>query len=91
MRKVTVLSSNKFRSLIDELSDYAPTNNRDLFIEGRADQVMASVKNLMHLIRESYDEETADDLLKRLVNSIRSEDENKFRRRIRQIRESRGK
>jgi len=85
------LSDKKFRSLIDELSDYAPSHNRDLFIEGRADQVMASVKHLMHLIRENYDMETADDLLKRLVNSIKTEDENKFRRRIRQIRESRGK
>lgn len=85
------LSNNKFRSLIDELSDYAPSNNRDLFIESRAEQAMASVKHLMNLIRENYDQETADDLLKRLVNSIRTEDENKFRRRIRQIRESRGK
>ena len=88
---MTDLSNNKFRSLIDELSDYAPTRDRDLFIESRADQVMASVKNLMHLIRENYDADVADDLLKRLVNSIRSEDENKFRRRIRQIRESRTK
>jgi len=85
------LSSNKFRSLIEELSDYAPTHNRDLFIESRAEQVMASVRHLTHLIRENYDPETADDLLKRLFNSMKTEDENKFRRRIRHIRESRGK
>lgn len=83
------MSDKKFRSLIDELSDYAPIKDRDLFIESRAEQVMGSVRNLMHLIRENYDAETADDLTKRLINSFRSEDENKFRRRIRQIRESR--
>jgi hypothetical protein len=91
MRKVTVLSSSKFRSLVEELTDYAPVKDRDLFIESRAQQVLASVSHLMRLIRESYDAETADDLQKRLINSIRSEDENKFRRRIRQIRESRQK
>lgn len=86
-----VLSNSKFRSLVDELTDYAPVKDRDLFIESRAQQVLASVSHLMRLIRESYDEEIADDLQKRLINSIRSEDENKFRRRIRQIRESRQK
>jgi hypothetical protein len=83
------LSNPKFRSLVDELTDYAPVKDRDLFIESRAEQVMASVSHLMRLIRESYDEETADDLTKRLINSIRSDDNNKFRRGIRQIRESR--
>ena len=83
--------SSKFRSLVDELTDYAPVKDRDLFIESRAEQVMASVSHLMHLIRESYDTETAEDLQKRLVNAIRSNDEGKFKRRIRAIRESRQK
>ncbi len=91
MRKVTTLSNSKFRSLVDELSDYAPVKDRDLFIESRAQQVLASVSHLLHLIRESYDTDTAEDLQKRLINSIRSGDENKFRRGIRQIRESRQK
>ena len=60
MRKVTILD-RKFKSLLDEL-DYAPRHNRDLFIESRAQQVIASVTHLMKLIRESYNEEDADDL-----------------------------
>jgi len=82
------LNNHKFRSIVEELSDYAPAKDRDLFIESRAQQVLASVGHLMRLIRESYDSETADDLQKRLVNAIRTEDEMKFRRKIRQIRES---
>lgn len=77
-----------FRSLIDELSDYAPKNNKDLFIESRAQQVIASVTHLMKLINESYDADTAADLQKRLINSLRTGDESKFRRGIRHIRES---
>lgn len=83
-----ILNNHKFRSIVEELSDYAPAKDRDLFIESRAQQVLASVGHLMRLIRESYDSETADDLQKRLVNAIRTEDEMKFRRKIRQIRES---
>ena len=82
------MSNNKFRSLLDELSDIAPVRDRDLFIESRAQQVIASVSHLLKLIRESYDEETAANLEKRLINSIRTEDEDKFRRGIRAIRES---
>ena len=88
MNKVMTMDKN-FRSLIDELSDIAPSKNRDLFIESRAQQVIASVSHLLKLIRESYDEETADDLTKRLINSLRTGDENKFRRGIKHIRESR--
>ena len=83
-----ILSNVKFRSLVDELSDYAPMKDRDLFIESRAQQVLASVGHLMRLIRENYDAETADDLQRRLLSSIKSDDDMKFRRKIRQIRES---
>ena len=78
----------KFKSLVDELNDYAPVKDRALFIESRAQQVLASVSHLMRLIRESYDDETAADLQKRLINSIKTDDESKFRRGIKQIREN---
>ena len=81
----------KFKSLIDELSDYAPKRDRDLFIESRALQVIASATHLLKLIKESYDEKTADDLSKRLIRSIVSEDEEKFCRRIRDIKKDKDK
>lgn len=78
----------KFRSILDELVDYAPSKDKDLFIESRAQQVIASAVHLLKLIKESYDPETADDLSKRLLRAISSNDEDKFRRKIRSIRES---
>lgn len=89
-RRTITLNNHKFRSIVEELSDYAPAKDRDLFIESRAQQVLASVGHLMRLIRESYEPEIAEDLQKRLINSIRSDDEMKFRRQIRKIRESKG-
>jgi hypothetical protein len=83
--------NQKFTSILDELGNYAPRRDRDLFIESRAQQVIASATNLINLIEENYDADTADELKRRLYNSIKSGDEAKFRRKIGQIRESRVK
>jgi hypothetical protein len=76
----------KFSSIVDELLDYAPQRDRELFIESRGTQVIASALNLIRLIRESFDEATAKDLSKRLVRAIMNEDQEKFCRRLRAIR-----
>ena len=60
-----------------------------MFIESRGQQVIASALNLIRLIRESFDEEVANDLSKRLVRAIANEDQEKFIRRCRQLREGR--
>ena len=81
----------KFRSIVDEIGDYVPYRDRDIFIESRAQQVIASALHLIKLINESYTPDLAEDLTKRLLSAIRNEDEEKFRRKARQIRESRRK
>lgn len=80
--------NKKLSGLLEELTNYAPTRDRDLFIESRAQQVIASATHLISLIEENYDDQTADELKRRLFNSIKSGDEGKFRRKIGQIRES---
>lgn len=79
----------KFTGMLDELIDYAPSKDKELFIESRGQQVIASALHLMRLIRESFDEDIAEDLSKRLVRAIAHEDQDKFTRRLRQLRESR--
>ena len=79
----------KIRSIVDELLDYAPARDTELFIESRGQQVIASALNLVRLIRESFDEATANDLTKRLIRAIACEDQTKFSRRLRAIREAR--
>lgn len=81
--------SKRFSSILDEL-DYTPKKDRDLFIEGRAHQVIASFTNLMSLIEESYDRETASDLQKRLMLSLKNQDEERFSRKIRALRKTNG-
>jgi hypothetical protein len=78
----------KFSGLIEELLDYAPKRDTELFIESRGQQVIASALHFVRLVRESFDAETATDLNKRLVRAIVCEDPSKFNRRIRALREA---
>jgi hypothetical protein len=70
------------KNFIDELDAIVPARSKDTVIESRATHLIASAINLVRLIRESYPEEQADDLVKRLHRSIMSEDERKFTRKI---------
>ncbi len=74
----------KFSSILEELA-HSPLRDREFFIENRADQVIASFNNLVKLINESYGEEIASDLNKRLINSLKSGDAEKFRRGIKSV------
>lgn len=75
----------RLNSILDELDTLIPRKDREMFIESRAQQVIASAINLCNLLEESYDEDLAEELKRRLINSIKSGDEMKFRRKIQQI------
>ena len=81
----------RMRSMLEELSTYSPMKDRDLFVESRARQVLASFSHLVNLINESYSGDDADDLIRRLMNAARSGDEAKFTRKVRQIMERKQK
>lgn len=71
------------RSILDEISiAYNPTD-REAIIESRANHIISSAINLVNLIRETYDSDTAGELERRLLNSIRGQDTAKFMRGIR--------
>lgn len=80
MRKTT-------RSILDEISTMVPNHDRNLVIESRANHIINSAINLLQMIRESYEGEDADELERRLINSIRGKDPNKFIRGLRRIRD----
>ena len=75
------------KSLFEEISSIATKRANSLLVESRAEHIIASVINLIHLIQESYTPEEAADLNKRLINSIRTEDVRKFTRGLRKIKE----
>jgi len=76
------------RSILQELSDLGVKRDTDLIIESRGSNVIDSAINLLELIRENYDVETAAELERRFINSIRTGDTAKFKRGIKKIQES---
>lgn len=77
------------RSILEEISRIDISRDKEHFIEGKADNIIAGTSNLLDLINETYDEETAQDLTKRLLNAIRTQDPKKFQRGIRKVNEDR--
>lgn len=73
--------------ILEELDRYVPSRSKHYVVESRARNVIASAMNLMALIRENYGPEEAEELTKRLIGSIRGEDEGKFVRGIKKLRE----
>ena len=78
--------ADKINSFIDELDRFVPAKSKHTVIESRASHIIASAINLVQLIRESYPDADAQDLIKRLHRSIVSEDHRKFTRKIKELR-----
>jgi len=76
------------RSILDEISRVVPSNDINSIVETRANHVITSAINITKMIYESYDEAVADDLVKRFVNSIKTQDLRKFERGIKKLNES---
>jgi actin-like ATPase involved in cell morphogenesis len=79
----------KTRSILEELNEIASIRNTDNLIESRATNIINSAINLIESIHKNYPPELADDLERRLLNSIKGQDANKFIRGVRRIAESR--
>lgn len=76
------------RSLLEELNSIADKKHSEAIIESRAAHVIDSAIHLLSLIRESYSPDQAYELERRLINSIKGGDPNKFVRSIRKLRDN---
>lgn len=59
--------------------------DKENLVESRATHIIQSAINLINLIREEYDGEVANDLERRLINSIKGQDPSKFSRGLKRI------
>ena len=79
----------KTRSILQELNSIAEVRNKEELMESRATNIINSAINLIESIRNHYDEETAGELERRFINSIKGADSAKFSRGIRKLVEAR--
>ena len=74
------------RSILDELDGLLSHRDKDNLVESRAGHVIQGAINLINYIRENYEPDQADELERRLLNSIRGQDPEKFKRGVRRLR-----
>jgi hypothetical protein len=76
------------RSILEELNNLSRHKENDYLIESTASNIIESSINLLNRISDVYDEQTAAELERRFINSIKSGDPRKFRRSMNRIIES---
>jgi len=77
------------RSILQELNNLGRSrSDNDLLIETTGNNIIESAINLLNRINETYDEETASELERRFINSIKSGDPRKYKRSMQKIIES---
>ena len=77
----------KTRSLLEELESIG--NNRDMshIIENRAHNIITSAINLLELINRHYDKDKSEVLERKLLNAIKSRDQNRFSKSLKKTKE----
>ena len=75
----------KTRSLLEELDTLRLHKDRENLVESRANHVITGAINHIQFIRENYDSAQAEELERRLLNSIRAQDSSKFSRGVKRL------
>ena len=76
------------RSILEELNNLYGNRDSDRLIETSANNIIESAINLLGRIHSTYDTETASELERRFLNSIKAGDSRKFRRSMQKVIES---
>ena len=79
-------TGKQVRGILAELDSLLLHKDKENLLESRASNIISGAINLINYIRENYDAKTADELEKRLLNSIRTQEPAKFSRSIRRLR-----
>lgn len=76
------------RSILEELNSIGLRRDADHLVEATASNLIESAINLLNKINSTYDADTAAELERRFLNSIRSGDPRKFKRSMQKVIES---
>jgi len=92
-KEIDIQMRKKTRSILEELDTiyndkYSQQSERRYVIESRASNVIASAIRLMEQIEDLYEPAQAEDLQRKLLNSIKQKDPRKFSRSVRRADES---
>ena len=73
------------RSILEELNNVHGRKDSDHLIDTSANNIIESAINLLSRIHSTYDVDTASELERRFINSIKANDPRKFKRSMSRI------
>jgi|TARA_B110000438_G_C15706575_1_gene603441 hypothetical protein len=74
------------RSLLEEINSLAPKKDKTAILESKGNNAISSIINILEMIDSNYSEDTAQDLTKRIMLSIKNRDPERFNRGVKKIR-----
>jgi len=74
------------RSILEEINSISPSKDKTGIVESRGSNAIQSLINIMEMIDNSFDTDTAADLQKRIMLSIKNRDPERFNRGIKKLR-----
>lgn len=75
------------RSILSELQNFLPNDNKDIIIENRASHIIHSAINLLEQIHSNFTKEEAEELENRFYSSLRNRDPKRFERTIQSMKD----
>lgn len=78
----------KKSSILTELQQMISSDYKTNIMESRAQHIISSVIHLIEHIERNYSESEADELNRKLINSIKVRDPSKFSKAVKRIKES---
>ncbi len=77
------------RSILEEINSISPLKDKTGIVESRGSNAIQSLINIMEMIDTNFDKDTAADLQKRIMLSIKNRDPERFNRGIKKLRNDR--
>ena len=74
------MANKRSRSILEELNSISVDRDKNHILENRVQHLVSTVNNIRSMLSDLYEEDTAADLEKRLINSLKSGDSAKFSR-----------
>ena len=74
------------RSLLEEINSLAPVKSKTAILESKGNNAISSIINILEMIESNYDDDTVQDLTKRIMLSIKNRDPERFNRGVKKIR-----
>jgi hypothetical protein len=77
--------SNSTKKIIDELFEFIPERNKDKIVEQRATHIIVSAINFIKLLNENYSRDEAEDLTRKFLVAIKSQEPRRFSNKLKNI------